>query len=165
MKKQLFLIRHAKSSWANPMQSDFDRPLNERGEHDAPLIGKRLKSLGFVPDAIIASAAKRTKQTAKHLAKATDFDKEKIELQERIYHCESEMLQRVVTEIDSKVDTAFIVAHNPGITHFVNTLSELFSIDDMPTCGVVGVRFEAAEWADFGTTKKEVFLFEYPKKL
>lgn len=154
MTRQIFLIRHAKSSWANPMQSDFDRPLNERGEHDAPIMAKRLKDLNVMPDLIIASAAKRTRQTARRIAKELGYDKEKIDLQERIYHCESEMLNRVIREIDKDVNTAFIVAHNPGITSFVNNLSDLFNIDNMPTCGIVGAKFEAVSWEDFSTAKK-----------
>lgn len=164
MKKQVFIIRHAKSSWVDMMQGDYERPLNERGENDAPLMGKRLKELGIKPDIIIASAAKRTRQTAKRIAKAMNFDKDKIVLQERIYHCESSMLEKVISEIDDTVNTAFIIAHNPGITYFVNELSDLFRIDNMPTCGVIGARFEADKWMDFGNAKKEVFLFEYPKK-
>ncbi len=165
MIKQIFLIRHAKSSWANPMQSDFDRPLNERGESDAPMMGKRLKEKNIKPDIIIASAAKRTRQTAKRIAKALDVDKNKIDLQERIYHCESEMYEKVISQIDESINTAFIIGHNPGITSFVNSLSDLFDIDNMPTCGVVGARFEAESWVDFSTAKMEIFLFDYPKKL
>ena len=46
MQRTLVLIRHAKSSWANAMQSDFDRPLNDRGEQEAPEMGDKLKALG-----------------------------------------------------------------------------------------------------------------------
>jgi phosphohistidine phosphatase SixA len=56
------------------------------------------------------------------------------------------------------------VAHNPGITEFVNQLSPAFSIDNMPTCGVVGAHFDAEQWNEFNKAEKEVFLFEYPKK-
>ena len=69
MSLQIILIRHAKSSWNDPTQSDFDRPLNDRGEIDAPEMGKRLKAAGIVPDLIIASTAKRAQQTAAHIAK------------------------------------------------------------------------------------------------
>lgn len=164
MQRQILLIRHAKSSWSNPMQSDFDRPLNERGEHDAPMMGKRLKEKEIYPDLIVASAARRTRQTAKRIAKVLDYEKEKIDLQERIYHCESEMYNKVISGIDNKIITAFVIGHNPGITGFVNSLTDLFSIDNMPTCGIVGARFDG-DWSDFSLSKKEVFLFDYPKKL
>jgi len=56
------------------------------------------------------------------------------------------------------------VAHNPGITEFVNQLSPEFSVDNMPTCGVVAAKVDAEEWADFPNAKRQVFLFEYPGK-
>jgi phosphohistidine phosphatase len=165
MQKQLFLIRHAKSSWSNPMQSDFDRPLNERGEQDAPMMGKRLKDLNIKPDLIIASSSRRTRQTAKRIAKVFDIEKENIELQEKLYHCEAEMFGKVIAGVDNKINALFIIAHNPGITSFVNSLSDLFKIDNMPTCGIVGARFDGDDWSEFSLSKKEIFLFDYPKKL
>ena len=74
MERTLILIRHAKSSWNNPLHSDFDRPLNERGNHDAPLMGKKLKLLNIIPDLIVASSAKRTRQTAKLIAEKVGYD-------------------------------------------------------------------------------------------
>ena len=68
MQRRLVMIRHAKSSWANPLQSDFMRPLNERGKTEAPEMGDKLKALGITPDLVIASSAKRTRQTAKRIA-------------------------------------------------------------------------------------------------
>jgi phosphohistidine phosphatase len=41
--KTVLLIRHAKSSWGDPMMIDFERPLNERGKKDAPAMAKKNK--------------------------------------------------------------------------------------------------------------------------
>jgi phosphohistidine phosphatase len=164
MQRTLVLIRHAKSSWGNLTQSDFERPLNERGEHDAPIIGKRLKELGLEPDLVIASTAKRAKQTAKKIADATAYDKDDIQWVEKLYHCMPPVFEEIIYGIGDKVKTVFIVAHNPGITQFANKLSDSFSIDNMPTCGAVAARMDAAHWNEFNKVKKEVFLFEYPKK-
>src|SRR5262245_14167295 len=122
MKRTLVMIRHAKSSWANPLQSDFERPLNDRGEHDAPMMGERLKSKGIMHDLIIASTAKRAKQTAKKIAKAIGYDESNIQWQDNLYHCIPVVFEEVIYEINDKVKTVFIVAHNPGITSFVNEL-------------------------------------------
>ena len=62
--KKLFLIRHAKSSWDDATLKDFDRPLNKRGEQNAPLMAKRLKTKQITPDIIYASPANRAKSTA-----------------------------------------------------------------------------------------------------
>ena len=164
MKRTLVMIRHTKSSWANPLQSDFERPLNDRGVHDAPEMGQKLKNLGVVPDLIIASTAKRAKQTAKKIAQAVGYDEQKIQWEEKLYHCIPSVFEEVIYEVDDSVKTVFIVAHNPGITLFVNELAPDFCVDNMPTCGIVAARINAKHWNEFNRTDKEAFLFEYPKK-
>ncbi|MCI0495238.1 histidine phosphatase family protein [candidate division KSB1 bacterium] len=72
--KRLILIRHAKSSWGDPGLSDLDRPLNNRGNQDAPFMGKRLKKEHNVkPDLILSSPAKRAIGTARIIAKAIGY--------------------------------------------------------------------------------------------
>lgn len=163
MKRTLIMIRHAKSSWANPLQSDFDRPLNERGSTDAPMMGIRLKKIGCKPDLIISSTAKRTKETAQHLAKQLGYTVDDIRWEEKLYHCIPSVLEETLYEVADTVKTVMIVAHNPGITEFVNQLSSDFAIGNMPTCGVVSATFEAERWEDFPLVKKKVILFDYPK--
>jgi len=162
--KRIVVIRHAKSSWSNPLQSDFERPLNERGEHDAPLMGKRLRELNILPQLIIASSAKRAKQTAKRIAGAIDYDKELIRLEDKLYHCTPSTLEEVIYELDDSLTTVCIVAHNPGITEFVNELSESFRTDNVPTCGIIVAEINTQRWSDFKSASKRVLLFEYPKK-
>lgn len=164
MQRTLVIIRHAKSSWANPLQSDFDRTLNERGMADAPLMGQRLKKLGIIPDLIISSSAKRTRQTAKCIAKEVGYDADNIKWEEKLYHCIPSVFEEVIYGISNAVKTIFIVAHNPGITDFVNQISPAFSIDNMPTCGVVAAHINATEWSAYAISARKVFLFEYPKK-
>lgn len=165
MQRTLVMIRHAKSSWANPLQSDFERPLNDRGERDAPRMGERLKALGLQPDLIVSSTARRARQTAKRIAGTMDYDADNIRWVDTLYHCISSVFVEVIHDISDEIQTLFIVAHNPGITEFANELSDRFRIDNMPTCSVVAARFSAAQWADFANSDKEVILFEYPKKL
>lgn len=164
MQRTLVMIRHAKSSWANPLQSDYERPLNERGEHDAPMMGDRLKAKQIIPDLIIASTAKRAAQTAKKIAAAVGYDTEKILWKNQLYHCIPSVFEEVIYEIDDAIKTVFIVAHNPGITEFVNELVPGFTIENMPTCGLVATQVETGEWSDFHNARKQVFLFDYPKR-
>lgn len=165
MQRTIVMIRHAKSSWANPLQSDFERPLNDRGEKDAPMMGARLKKLGLHPDLIIASTAKRAAQTARKIADAIGYDESRIQWHDSLYHCIPAVFEELIYELDDSVREVFIVAHNPGITDFVNQFSPSFSTDNMPTCGVVAASFEADSWTGFNQHNKKVFLFEYPKKL
>lgn len=164
-KRRVFMVRHAKSSWSQPMQKDFDRPLNDRGERDAPMMGERLKKLGIMPDLVISSTAKRAKQTAKKICDALGYNKDDIKWYEKLYHCSPDIYEEVIYEIDNDIETIFIVSHNPGITQFVNGLSADFKIYNVPTCGIIGAEFESEHWNDFSTTGRKVILFEYPKKI
>ena len=162
--KRLVLIRHAKSSWANPLQSDFDRPLNDRGERDAPAMGARLKKAGVTPDLIISSTAKRAAQTAKRIAAAVGYDAGHIQWHEELYHCVPAVFEEVIATVDDAVDTLFIFAHNPGISEFAAQLDGGRQITHMPTCAVAGFELEAGSWSDFSRSDKKTFLFDTPKK-
>ena len=164
MKRRLVLIRHAKSSWANPLQSDYERPLNDRGERDAPMMGKRLKDAGILPDKIISSSAKRAAQTAKHIAKALGYAEDRIEWHDELYHCVPSVFEEVLYNVEDEVGTLFMVAHNPGISEFAGQISGNRDAADMPTCAVVGVNIDAEHWSDFLLAKKELFLMDTPKK-
>ncbi|MEZ5017812.1 MAG: histidine phosphatase family protein [Flavipsychrobacter sp.] len=162
--KRVVIVRHAKSSWANAGLADFDRPLNDRGNHDAPMIGKRLKALGVQPELIISSTAKRARQTAKKISSELGYKKEDILLLDKLYHCHPDTFEEVIYGIEDSVKTVIIVAHNPGITLFVNSLSYQFSSANIPTCGVVVAEFTAKNWNEFNRVEKQVVIFEYPKK-
>lgn len=165
MIKQVFLIRHATASYAHSLQNDYERTLLERGKREVAMMGERLKYFGIHPDIIIASAAKRTQQTAEGLAQTLHVDIHLIRLEPTLYHSNTERLLQEVQLIPNNITTAFLIAHNPGITEFVNSLTPIFKIEDMPTCGIVGVRFDAQDWLEFEQAEKELFLFEYPSKL
>lgn len=163
MAKQIVLIRHAKSSWNDPGQSDFDRPLNERGKEDAPEMGLRLKAAGIIPDLIISSTAKRAQQTARHIAKGVGFDESDIDWREELYHAPPSVFENIILSLDNKYETVFFVAHNPGITEFAFSLDPNRSINHMPTCATAGIRIDTDEWSDFHNASRTVFHFDTPK--
>jgi len=76
--KSVIIIRHAKSSWDNIIHSDFDRQLNERGHHDAPMMADRLLDKKIKIDAFISSPAKRAITTAAYFAQAFDVNENSI---------------------------------------------------------------------------------------
>ncbi len=166
--KKLIVIRHAKSSWDDPSLDDFDRPLNKRGEKDAPRMGKWLREMTITPDYLITSPAVRAMETCKHIAQKLDFPSSKIIYDQRLYHAPKETIMQVVKEIpDRKNDDeeiALLFGHNPGLTEFVNATSNE-AIANVPTCGVVIISFSHAHWNNlvFGSGKME--LFHYPKKV
>lgn len=160
--KSLILVRHAKSSWELTSVDDFERPLNDRGKHDAPEMAKRLIKKGISIDAFISSPAKRAKKTAQLFSNEFQHDREEIIYLPELYAAHSDVFRRVIKSINDSYNTIALFSHNPGITDFVNTLTEI-RVDNVPTCGVFGVMINVDTWSDFEEAKKEYWFFDYPK--
>lgn len=159
--KILTLIRHAKSSWDDPAIDDFDRPLNKRGKRDAPFMGEKLKSLGQTPDLILSSPAKRARKTAGIFAENVGYPAEAIILKPTLYLANPSTFLNVIRSVDNSFNKLFLVSHNPGITECANMLTKSF-IANIPTTGIVSVKFDIQKWEDI--TTGELLFFEYPKK-
>jgi phosphohistidine phosphatase len=156
------LVRHAKSSWDNPSMADFDRPLNDRGNADAPEMAKRIDEKKIKLDVLVTSPAKRAKQTCKHFAKELDMKKKKIIEVEELYEAGTENFYNAIEQFKKKWDNVAVFSHNPGITSFVNQLTDTH-VDDMPTCAVFAIKADLKDWKDFREAKKEFWFFDYPK--
>ena len=78
MNFNLLLIRHAKSSWKDIKLADFDRPLNKRGMHNAPLMANRIRTYSLDLSLIISSPAKRAMNTTILISKELQFSEESI---------------------------------------------------------------------------------------
>jgi phosphohistidine phosphatase len=157
------VIRHAKSD-QQFFGSDFERPLNERGKADAPVMSERLLRQLPVIDAFISSPAKRAKKTAEYFMKTYQRPVDDLIFVTALYHAPAEVFYEVIQHIDDAVNNAAIFSHNPGITDFVNSLRSGASIDNMPTCGIFAVRADITSWEAFGNAPKEFWFFDYPKK-
>lgn len=160
--KTLLLIRHAKSSWDQAGLSDFDRPLNERGKNDAPVMAKRVKEKEIELDYLISSPAKRAKKTAKYFAEEFGFKKEEIKLVEGLYGATQSEFLHAIRDINNKYKTVALFSHNPGITDFASSLTNV-RIDDMPTCAVFALKIKTDNWNDFANAEKNFLFFDYPK--
>ncbi len=160
--KTLILVRHAKSDWADSSLTDFDRPLNERGKRDAPLMAQRLFDKKIKIDLIIASPAKRAAKTAKIFAETLSFKKDNIIYKPELYLAGSEVFYSVVENATSTTDCIALFSHNNGITDFANMLTNS-RVDNIPTCGVFAIQLKLNNWKDFRNAEKEFWFFDYPK--
>ena len=160
--KTLVLIRHAKSDWNDPSLRDFDRPLNERGKRDAPVMAQRLLDRGLRIGAILSSPARRAAKTARVFAEAAGIKKDKIIYLEELYLAEPEAFYRAVEQAPDKKDCIAVFSHNPGITEFANEMTDA-RIDNIPTCGMFAVRVNTGTWESFRAAEKEFLFFDYPK--
>lgn len=124
MKRRLLLMRHAKSSWKNSEQSDHERPLNARGQRDAPAMGNLLKVLNLIPDKVILSDSTRTRDTFEHMwASMPDIEPVYAHnlylggLNDIVKHC---------SLLNEHVESALFLGHNPGFSQAAGWLSNTF---------------------------------------
>lgn len=162
--KSVLLVRHAKSSWDHFGMADFDRPLNDRGKEDGPKMAKRLLDKKVSIDTFISSPAKRAKKTAQLFATEFGLNKDHIILVPELYHAASETFLTVIASAPPQSNSIILFSHNPGITDFVNSLTEV-KVDNMPTCSIYAVKANIKQWADFGHAPKEFWFFDYPKSV
>ncbi len=157
MKRTLLIMRHAKSSWADFSLADHDRPLNKRGKHDAPMMGKRLKDEGYECDLLLSSTANRALSTAKLVAKEMGY-KHEIITDARLY---MEDYLAVMAEVPKTVQHLMIVSHNPGSEDLVEYFTSQY-FDKFPTAAYALIEIEGS-WQKIETAK--LLRFDYPKSL
>lgn len=138
-------MRHGKSGEATPGMSDFDRPLNERGKHDAPEMGQRLKKRGLIPELIVSSPSKRTIKTAKAVADVLGYPEQQIDQQYDIYEAEISDLMHVIRSLSDSHNTVMMIGHNPSFTSAVGYLTDQF-IANLPTSGMACISFGFTSW-------------------
>src|SRR4030095_2808978 len=161
--RSLYLVRHAKSSWAHPELADRDRPLNDRGKTDALKMGRLLAERNDIPEHLVSSPAKRAYSTAKRIAGELGYNVKHIEKNDLLYLADADEFFKVISEIPKKIEKLMLFSHNYGITYFANYISGS-NIENIPTCGIVRVDFEAGSWKDIEKQKGKLIYFEYPKK-
>jgi phosphohistidine phosphatase len=162
--KTLYIIRHAKSSWNNPVLDDLERPLNDRGREDAPRMGARLRERNIAADTLITSPATRALSTCEIIADEIGFARDKIRTDERLYHATENVILKIVREQPDTVQQVVLFGHNPGLTDFANRISTNLRLDNLPTCGIVALRFQGT-WKEVDWRSGEVLFVDYPKAI
>ena len=161
--KTLTIVRHAKSSWNKPKLSDRERPLNKRGERDAPTMGQRLADAGIRPSLIASSPAVRAWTTARVIATRMSYPVEFLMRENNLYLASLSGLLDIVAEQDEVFQSLLIVGHNPGLTELANFLCPGLTTN-LPTAGVVSVNIDQDNWKLHDQPKTELVLHDYPKK-
>ena len=150
--KTLLLLRHAKSSWDDPALADHERPLNARGEKDAPRVGQLARDEGLVPDLIVSSDAVRARLTAEAIADATGGQ---MLVDPRLYHASAtEILAAVRSVVEHRVvkrdvATVMVVGHNPGLEELIALLTE--ELEHLPTAALAQIALPIERWSSLDT--------------
>ncbi len=128
-------------------------------------MAKRLKKKAGAVNLFISSPAIRAKNTCEHFCKIFEVDPSSILFIEELYQAPAPVFYTVIAELENQYDSIAVFSHNPGITHFVNSLVSDVQIDNMPTCGIFAVQAPIHSWKDFSSAQKKFLFFDYPKSL
>ncbi len=161
--KHLLIVRHAKSDWNDGTLRDIDRPLNKRGERDAPEMGARLKKRSLVPQQVIASPARRALRTAQLLAAQFDYALADIEIIDALYEAGVGDWLALIRALPEPLECVLVVGHNPTITELANLLCAAARIDNVPTCGVLHLGYGNTPWRSVAKVSPLEWDFDYPR--
>lgn len=116
----------------------------------------------IIPDLIMSSTAVRAFEFAKVIAKVTGFKPKNIFRERDLYLASPEDMLKIVRQTGVENNIVFLVAHNPGITDFANMLANC-SIDNIPTSGIVSIKFDVDSWKNVSFGKGQFEFFDYPR--
>lgn len=161
--KDLFIIRHAKSSWSQPGLADHERPLNERGRTAAADMGQRLVRRVMVPERLVSSDALRARQTAELMGAEMALETGAIVFEPRLYDADADDWLVLVGELPDELGRVAMLGHNPAAEEFAEYLLGLH-VDKFPTATVVHACLDVDRWADASPGNARCMDFDYPKK-
>ncbi|WP_027376506.1 SixA phosphatase family protein [Kaistella palustris] len=157
--KTLILVRHAKSDWPEDT-ADFDRPLADKGLHDAQKMANFLKSKNIRIGKLVTSPALRARTTAEIFGEVFGLN---AETNQKLYNPTEAHFESAIFDLEEQVESAALFSHNIGISNFANSMSEDIII--FPTCGVAVFQIGCEAWSDFENAEKKLLAFYEPKKI
>ncbi len=164
--RRLILLRHAKSE--GPDVRDEDRPLSWRGGRDAPVIGRWLRDHGYVPDAVVCSVARRTRQTWELVAPELG-ESPPVTFEPRAYAASAMSLLYLARELPGQSRAALLIGHNPAISELAAELAEAAPVGGssrpagirFPTAAVAVLEF-TGDWPDLAPGQARLLDYAAP---
>lgn len=168
---RLYILRHAKSSWANPGEKDFDRALNDRGAQDLPLIADAMRKRGYLPDHVYCSPATRTRLTLRGIMPAFGDKPPQVDFEEALYFGDqTSYLDIIRSHIDGSA--IMLVGHNPMCEILAASLAgggDAAALADLrlkyPTGAMAVLDFEADDWSAVRPGSGQLAKFLIPREL
>ena len=164
-------MRHAKSSWENPDEADFNRPLNPQGIDNAQMVAKYIHSLGFKPELTLCSSALRCKQT---LELIIPYFPKKMHIRylDELYLAPERAILEIIKSIELSIDQMLVIGHNPGLSDLTQSLiyssnkkNDYFETQQFPTSAASIFEMSKKNWLDFKLSESKIIDFVTPKNL
>ena len=133
--RELILLRHAHAEPAAAGQADIDRPLSAQGLAEAEAAGRWLAAQGLVPDRVLCSPARRSRESLEAVLQAIGYVEQRLE--DGIYEATAGTLAELA-DANREVGRLLLVGHNPGLERLVALLDTGQTTDyrGMPPAGV-----------------------------
>ena len=160
--KKIIIVRHSKSSWKDTSLTDFNRPLNNRGNKDGPKISEYLSGRINKIDLLHCSSSVRTFETSKFFSSTIEF--KKIKYDDKLYHCSANLIISLASKYSDQYDSAMIIAHNPGLTNLINIITNI-TLDNLPTTGLAEIDFDCDSWKNISSENSNLVHVKFPKQL
>jgi phosphohistidine phosphatase len=139
--KTLILMRHAHAAQGD---DDFERPLTERGQKQAELVGTDFNEMGLVLDRVLCSSALRARRTAEIVAALLNFTGE-IDKSDELYEASLLDYVRAIQSTPEPVNTLLLVGHNPSVSELLSAVHQ--GQMELPPAGYDILRRQS--WLDF----------------
>ena len=167
--KQLFVLRHAKSSWDEPGLDDHERALAPRGQQAVKVLAEHLRSNDIHPVQVLCSTARRTRETLD----GVDPDGERL-IEPELYGASAEGLLERLRQVPAETASVMLIGHNPALQLLVLRLAGSTSSGDdtnisevrnkFPTGGLATLTFDGT-WDTLAPGRAELVGFVRPKQL
>lgn len=161
MPKTLVLMRHGKSSWKENLPDD-ERLLKKRAYKDIEHVATAFKHNMNKDFVFKSSYAERAESTAKYFLKQLDISQDKLQVEAPLYTFDVQSLKAFLYTVDDSIERLMLFGHNTALTDLANTLGDQY-FDNIPTSGLVMMKFENSSWKDLTSGKTILHLF--PKNL
>ena len=161
--KEIFVLRHAKSSWDNVNLSDHERPLAGRGIRDAAKMCAFIKNKGYKLDKVLCSTAKRAKETFDLTADGFNFEIDKATYTDKLYFGDETKIIKDLRGLDESSNNILIVGHNPTL-HYLVELLAIKQIDRFTTCNLAIISHDG-EWITLNSQRCSLKSLIKPKEL
>ncbi|MBM9592608.1 histidine phosphatase family protein [Leptospira sp. 201903075] len=166
--KQIYLLRHAKSEWDEPYDSDLERSLSRRGKEQSKALREYLKESRFEFDQCLVSPAERTQKTYASLRKEI-LRFPKPDLREAIYDADKEDLLFLLHGLSPSVRSVCLVGHNPGLEELGSALlfgeTSPTKFQKFPTASFLGLSFSEESWKDLSWGNCQLAVFWIPGQI
>ena len=162
MTKRLILMRHAKASWDNDLLDDHARALNGRGRLSAKALGDWMRQRNYLPDQILCSDAKRTRETFAELRIVADTA-----FLGALYLAQIDQMLSILHRATG--NSVLMIGHNPGISWFAKQMVTIppahSRFPDYPTGAITVIEFDTPDWGHAKPGSGQVVDFAIPREL